>query len=163
MNEAAICAARVNRKKVSQRDLLSAIEKVLLGPERKSHLLSLKEKKITAYHEAGHALTASLLPNADPVHKVSIISRGHAGGYTLKLPYEEKRLQTKKEFLDDIVVALGGYAAEQMVFDDLTTGPSSDLRTANALAHDMVAKYGMSEAFGAAIFEEPGGRLHFGP
>ena len=162
MNEAAICAARVNRKKVSQRDLISAIEKVLLGPERKSHLLSLKEKKITAYHEAGHALVASLLPNADPVHKVSIISRGHAGGYTLKLPYEEKRLQTRKEFLDDIAVALGGYVAEKMIFDDLTTGPSSDLRTASALAHDMVTKYGMSDEFGPIVFEEPGGRAYLG-
>ncbi len=162
MNEAAICAARANRKKVSQRDLINAIEKVLLGPERKSHLLSVKEKRITAYHEAGHALVASLLPNADPVHKVSIVSRGHAGGYTLKLPYEEKRLQTRKEFLDDIAVALGGYVAEKMIFDDLTTGPSSDLRTASALAHDMVAKYGMSDMFGPIVFEEPGGRLYFG-
>ncbi|MBI1998807.1 MAG: ATP-dependent zinc metalloprotease FtsH [Parcubacteria group bacterium] len=162
MNEAAIYAARANRKKVSQRDLINAIEKVLLGPERKSHLLSVKEKRITAYHEAGHALVASLLPNADPVHKVSIVSRGHAGGYTLKLPYEEKRLQTRKEFLDDIAVALGGYVAEKMIFDDLTTGPSSDLRTASALAHDMVTKYGMSDVFGPIVFEEPGGRMYLG-
>ena len=162
MNEAAICAARANRKKVGQHDLISAIEKVLLGPERKSHLLSVHEKKITAYHEAGHALVASLLPHADPVHKVSVVSRGHAGGYTLKLPYEEKRMQTRKEFLDDIAAALGGYAAEKLIFDDLTTGPSSDLRTASALAHDMVAKYGMSETFGPTVFEEPGGRAYFG-
>ena len=162
MNEAAICAARANRKKVGQHDLISAIEKVLLGPERKSHLLSVHEKKITAYHEAGHALVASLLPYADPVHKVSVVSRGHAGGYTLKLPYEEKRMQTRKEFLDDIAAALGGYAAEKLIFDDLTTGPSSDLRTASALAHDMVAKYGMSETFGPTVFEEPGGRAYIG-
>ena len=162
MNEAAICAARANRKKVGQHDLISAIEKVLLGPERKSHLLSVHEKKITAYHEAGHALVASLLPHADPVHKVSVVSRGHAGGYTLKLPYEEKRMQTRKEFLDDIAAALGGYAAEKLIFDDLTTGPSSDLRTASALAHDMVAKYGMSETFGPTVFEEPGGRAYIG-
>jgi len=159
MNEAAILAARNDRKKVEQRDLTSSIEKVLLGPERKSHLLTLKEKKITAYHEAGHALVASLLPYADPVHKVSIVSRGHAGGYTLKLPYEEKHLQSRKGFLDDIAVALGGYVAEMMIFDDLTTGPSNDLRTASALAHDMVAKYGMSEVFGPVVFEEPGGRM----
>ena len=162
MNKAAISAARANRKKVGQHDLISAIEKVLLGPERKSHLLSVHEKKITAYHEAGHALVASLLPHADPVHKVSVVSRGHAGGYTLKLPYEEKRMQTRKEFLDDIAAALGGYAAEKLIFDDLTTGPSSDLRTASALAHDMVAKYGMSETFGPTVFEEPGGRAYFG-
>ncbi|MEI7426330.1 MAG: ATP-dependent zinc metalloprotease FtsH, partial [Candidatus Moraniibacteriota bacterium] len=111
MNEGAILAARENRKKVFQFDLIRAIEKVMLGPERKSHLLSKKEKEITAYHEAGHALVASVLPNADPVHKVSIIARGNAGGYTLKLPLEDRRLQSKKEFIDDIAMSLGGYVA----------------------------------------------------
>src|SRR3989339_1444603 len=111
MNEGAILAAREIRKKVSQYDLIRSIEKVMMGPERKSHLLSIKEKKITAYHEAGHALLASVLPYADPVHKVSIVARGRAGGYTLKLPIEERKLQSKKEFLDDIIVSLGGYVA----------------------------------------------------
>ena len=107
MNEGAILAAREDRKKVSQFDLIRSIEKVMLGPERKSHLFSPQEKKITAYHEAGHAVVASVLPFADPVHKVSIVARGRAGGYTLKLPLEDRKLQSKKEFLDDIAMSLG--------------------------------------------------------
>lgn len=148
MNEGAILAARENRKQVFQFDLIRAIEKVMLGPERKSHLLSKKEKEITAYHEAGHALVASVLPFADPVHKVSIIARGNAGGYTLKLPLEERRLQSKKEFIDDIAMSLGGYAAEQMMFGDITTGPSSDLQVATNLARSMVTRWGMSDVIG---------------
>lgn len=162
MNEGAILAARENRKTVTQYDLIRSIEKVMLGPERKSHLLSTEEKKITAYHEAGHALVASVLPHADPVHKVSIVARGHAGGYTLKLPFEEKRLQSRKVFLDDIAVSLGGYVVEEMIFGDLTTGPSNDLRVAAALARDMVTKYGMSEAFGPVALEDSGGRMFLG-
>lgn len=159
MNEGAILAARENRKKVSQYDLIRSIEKVMIGPERKSRLLSPDEKNITAYHEGGHALVASLLPNSDPVHKISIISRGHAAGYTLKLPVEERQFHTRKEFLDDIAVSLGGYVAELMMFDDLTTGPSNDLQVATALAHDMVAKYGMSATLGPIAFEASGGIL----
>ena len=135
----------------------------MLGPERKSHLLSKKEKKITAYHEAGHALIASVFPHADPVHKISIVSRGHAGGYTLKLPFEEKKLQSRKEFLDDIAVSLGGYVAEQMIFGDVTTGPANDLQVASALARDMVTKYGMSSQFGPVAVESLGGHLLPGP
>ncbi|MCI0597464.1 ATP-dependent zinc metalloprotease FtsH [Candidatus Parcubacteria bacterium] len=145
MNEAAILAAREDRKEVTQYDLLRSIEKVMLGPERKSHLLSPKEKRVTAYHEMGHALISSVLPYADPVHKVSIISRGRAAGYTLKLPFEDKKMQSRKEFLDDIASTLGGYVAESLVFDDITTGPHNDLSVATALARDMVARYGMSE------------------
>ncbi|MEK7081366.1 MAG: ATP-dependent zinc metalloprotease FtsH, partial [Patescibacteria group bacterium] len=162
MNEAAILAAREDRKKVTQYDLVRSIEKVMLGPERKSHILSKKEKEITAYHEAGHALVASVLPYADPVHKISIVARGHAGGYTLKLPLEERRLQSRKEFLDDIAVSLGGYVAEEMIFGDLTTGPSNDLQVATALARDMVTKYGMSETLGPVAFESMGGKVLFG-
>ena len=162
MNEGAILAARELRTKVSQYDLIRAIEKVMLGPERKSHLLSKKEKEITAYHEAGHALVASVLPNADPVHKVSIIARGRAGGYTLKLPFEDRKLQSRREFLDDIAVSLGGYAAEQMIFGDITTGPSSDLQVATALARDMVTKYGMSNKLGPIALETPAGMPLFG-
>lgn len=153
MNEGAILAARENRKFVEQMDLIRSIEKVMMGPERKSHLLSDQEKKITAYHEAGHALVASVLPNADPVHKVSIVSRGSAGGYTLKLPLEDRKLQSKKEFLDDIAMAMGGYAAEQMVFGDITTGPSNDLQVATRMAHAMVTRWGMSDKIGPVAVE----------
>ncbi len=159
MNEAAILAAREERKKVSQYDLIRSVEKVMLGPERKSHILSAREKKITAYHEMGHALVASVLPHADPVHKVSIISRGYAAGYTLKLPFEDKKLQSRNEFLDDIAMALGGYAAEQIVFGDITTGASNDLQVSTALARDMVAKYGMSEKLGPIALELSPSRL----
>jgi len=162
MNEGAIVAAREERTKVSQYDLIRSIEKVMLGPERKSRVISAKEKKITACHEAGHAIVASVLPHADPVHKISIIARGHAGGYTLKLPIEEKKLQSRKEFLDDLAVSLGGYAAEEMLFDDITTGPSHDLAVAAALARDMVTRYGMSETIGPVAFEGRRGRVLFG-
>lgn len=162
MNEGAILAARENRKKVTQYDFIRAIEKVMLGPERKSHLLSLAEKKITAYHEAGHALVSSVLSYADPVHKISIISRGRAAGYTLKLPIEERKMQSKNEFLDDIATTLGGYVTEKLIFQDLTTGPSNDLQVATALARDMVTKYGMSEKLGPVALEGAGGRVMFG-
>ncbi|MFA7000162.1 MAG: ATP-dependent zinc metalloprotease FtsH [Candidatus Paceibacterota bacterium] len=162
MNEGAILAAREDRKKIAQFDLVRSIEKVMMGPERKSHLLSKKEKEITAYHEAGHALIASMLPYADPVHKVSIVSRGSAGGYTLKLPLEERRMQSKKEFLDDIAMSLGGYVAEEMVFGDITTGPSNDLQVATSLARAMVTRFGMSTEIGPIALESDGGRTMFG-
>lgn len=158
MNEAAILAAREDRKKLGQFDLIRSIEKVMLGPERKSHLLSKKEKELTAYHEAGHALLASLLEYADPVHKVSIISRGRAAGYTLKLPLDERKLQSRNEFLDDIVVSLGGYVVEKHIFNDLTTGSSNDLQVSTALARDMVTKYGMSDEIGPIALEMHTGR-----
>lgn len=159
MNEGAILAAREERKKVGQFDLIRSIEKVMLGPERKSHVLSRREREITAYHEAGHALVASVLPYADPVQKISIISRGRAAGYTLKLPDEDRRMQSRKEFLDDITMTLGGYVTEEMIFDDLTTGPSNDLQVIANLARDMVTKYGMSTTFGPRALEGTGGRL----
>lgn len=159
MNEGAILAARENRKSVAQFDLIRSIEKVMLGPERKSHILSPKEKKITAYHEAGHALVASCLPDADPVHKISIIARGHAGGYTLKLPFDEKRLMSRRAFLDDIAMSLGGYVAEKEVFGDITTGPSNDLQVATAMARSMVTRYGMSENLGPVALESDEARI----
>lgn len=162
MNEAAILAARENRTQVSQYDLIRSIEKVMLGPERKSHILSPREKKITAYHEAGHALVASVLEHADPVHKVSIIARGHAGGYTLSLPLEERKLKSRAEFLDTLAMSLGGYVTERLVFGDITTGPSNDLQVATAIAHDMVTRYGMSEKIGPIAFEGRDGRALFG-
>ncbi len=162
MNEAAILAAREDRKKVAQFDLIRSIEKVMMGPERKSHLLTKHEKEITAYHEGGHAIVASVLPHADPVHKVSIVARGRAGGYTLKLPLEDRRLQSKKEFLDDIAMSLGGYVAEEMVFGDITTGPSNDLQVATSLARAMVTRWGMSDEIGPVALESDGGRTLFG-
>jgi cell division protease FtsH len=162
MNEAAILTAREERKEVTQYDLIRSIEKVMLGPERKSHILNKKEKEITAYHEARHALIASVLPYADPVHKVSIISRGRAAGYTLKLPFEDRRMQSKNEFMDDIAVTLGGYIAEKMIYGDLTTGASNDLQVLTNLARNMVAKWGMSEKIGPIAIETSGGKAIFG-
>ncbi|MFA7309341.1 MAG: ATP-dependent zinc metalloprotease FtsH [Candidatus Paceibacterota bacterium] len=162
MNEAAILAAREDRKEVAQYDLIRSIEKVMLGPERRSHVLNRKEKEITAYHEAGHAIVASVLPYADPVHKISIISRGRAAGYTLKLPFEDRKMQSRKEFLDDIAVSLGGYIAEKMVFGDITTGASNDLQVLTALARNMVARYGMSDKMGPIAFAASAQRAMFG-
>lgn len=162
MNEGAILTAREGRKKITQFDLVRSIEKVMLGPERKSHILSKKEKKIIAYHEAGHALVASILPFSDPVHKISIISRGRAAGYTLKLPFADRRMQSKNEFLDDIAVSLGGYVAERIVFGDLTTGPSNDLEVLSALARNMVTRYGMSDKMGPIALEGNEGNPIFG-
>lgn len=162
MNEGAILAAREGRTKISQFDLIRSIEKVMLGPERKSHILSKREKELTAYHEAGHAVVASVLPYADPVHKISIISRGRAAGYVLKLPLEDRKLQSRKEFLDDIAVALGGYVVERDLFGDITTGPSNDLQVSTALARDMVTKYGMSDKMGPIALEGPSGQPIYG-
>jgi cell division protease FtsH len=152
LNEAAILAARENAKEITQIVIKSAVEKVMLGPERKSHMLSKKEKEVTAYHEGGHALIASVLPNSDPVHKVSVISRGRAAGYTMKVPSEDKHLHTRNEFLDDIGVALGGLAAEKIIFNEQTTGASNDLKVATSLARRMVTMYGMSDEMGPMTF-----------
>ncbi|HEY4509483.1 MAG TPA: ATP-dependent zinc metalloprotease FtsH [Candidatus Paceibacterota bacterium] len=154
MNEAAILAARRNKTQIFQFELLESIDKVLLGPERKSHVLSKKEKEITAYHEAGHALVASSLKHVDPVRKISIISRGRAGGYTLKLPSEDKHMKSRAEFLDELAVLLGGYTAEKMVFGDVTTGPSNDLEKASEIARSIVKDFGMSEKLGPVTFGE---------
>ncbi len=161
VNEGAILAARESRLKVAQFDLIRSIEKVMLGPERRSHLLSIKEKELTAYHEAGHALVASVLKHSDPVHKISIISRGRAAGYTLKLPFEDRKMQSKNEFMDDIAVSLAGYVTEKMIFGDVTTGPSNDLQVSTALARDMVTKYGMSDKIGPVALEG-GGKVLIG-
>ena len=154
LNEAAILAARRNKKEVGENEALESIEKVLLGPERRSHLLSKREKEITAYHEAGHALVAHELPDADPVHKVSIISRGQAGGYTLKLPIEDRRLHSLSEFRADLAVMMGGHTAERLVYDELTTGASNDLKQATDLARRMVMDFGMSETLAPRVFGE---------
>ncbi len=154
LNEAALLTARHNKKIITQLQLFEAIEKVMLGPERKSRILSEKEKKITAYHEAGHAIVAHFLANTDPVHKISIISRGRAGGYTLKLPTEDRHLHTKTEFIEEIAVLLGGYLTEREWFKDITTGATSDLRRATALARRLVTDYGMSDNLGPRTFGE---------
>lgn len=156
MNEAAILAARRNKKSIGEAELIESIEKVLLGPERRSFLLSPGERRVTAYHEAGHALVAHETPGTDKVQKVSIIARGRAAGYTLKLPTEERRLRSKSEFLADIAVALGGFAAEKEIFGENTTGASNDLQVATKMTHDLVTRYGMSEALGPRTFGEKG-------
>ena len=154
VNEAAILAARDGRKSIAQADLVASIEKVMLGPERKSHILTPKEKEIVAYHEAGHALVAASLKHTDPVHKISIVARGRAGGHTWKLPSEDRHLFSRSYFLDEIATAMGGYAAEQMVFSEVTTGPHSDLEIASTIARDLVTRYGMSEKVGPTVFGE---------
>ena len=145
VNEAAILAARQNKTKVTQVHLQDSIEKVILGPEKRSKVFSKKEKLITAYHEAGHAIIAYYTPDSDPVRKISIISRGHAGGYTLKLPEEDKRLHTRTGFLSELATLMGGYTAELIKFKELTTGASNDLAKATKLARRIVTEFGMSK------------------
>jgi len=152
LNEAAILTARRNKKVIENKEILESIEKVILGPERKSSILLDTEKKIAAYHEAGHALVGHFLPNTDPIHKISIISRGRAAGYTLNLPTEDKHLHAKSEFVDNLAMFLGGYAAEKNVFKEVTTGASNDLMRASTLARELVTKYGMSDKLGPIAF-----------
>ncbi|MBI2013435.1 MAG: ATP-dependent zinc metalloprotease FtsH [Candidatus Colwellbacteria bacterium] len=152
MNEAAILAAQKNEKVITQQDIYDSVEKVLLGPARKSRLVSKREKEITAYHEAGHAIVAAGLKDSDPVHKVSIVARGRAGGYTLKLPLEDNRLKTRSQFMADLAVSMGGYAAEKITFNELTTGASNDIKVASDLARALVTRYGMSEELGPQTF-----------
>jgi len=156
LNEAAILAVRRNKKTVGETEVLESIEKVMLGPERKNRIINEKEKKMTAYHEAGHAIVGYFSPHCDPVRKVSIISRGQAGGYTLNMPTEDKHYRTLAQFKDDLAMMLGGYVVEKLIFGDnmITTGPSSDLRNATKTAKDMVTRYGMSEKLGPRTFGE---------
>lgn len=143
-NEAALLAARQNKTQVFQDDFLEAIEKVLLGPERKSHILSKKEKEIVAYHEAGHALVSASIPGTDPVRKISIISRGMAGGFTFQVKSEDNKLRTKTQFMAEIATLLGGMTAERLIFGEMTTGASNDLEKASHLARKIVKEWGMS-------------------
>lgn len=145
VNEAAILASRNDQKQVTQQNIEDSIEKVLLGPEKRSKVISEREKKVVAYHEAGHAVVAYHMPQTDPVRKISIISRGHAGGYTLKLPEEDRRLHTKTEFLGELATLMGGYMAELLTFKELTTGASNDLKKASMLARRVVTEFGMSD------------------
>ncbi len=154
LNEGALLAARKNKKLIEMEDLFEAIEKVMLGPERKSRIITPQEKKITAYHEAGHAIVAHFLPHTDPVQKVSIIARGQAGGYTLKVPTEDRRMHFKIEFIEEIAVLLAGYLTEKEIFGEVTTGATSDLRRATNLARRLVTDYGMSDKLGPRTFGE---------
>jgi cell division protease FtsH len=152
VNEAAILAARRNKKIIEMDEFQESIERVIAGPERKSRLISDDEKRITAYHEAGHALVAHVLPKCDSVHKVSIVSRGMALGYTLALPEEERRLLSKAKMKDDLALSLGGRAAEELVFGDVTTGAANDLEQVTERARAMVTRYGMSDKLGPMTF-----------
>jgi cell division protease FtsH len=152
VNEAAILAARRNRKVIGQSEMEEAIERVIAGPERKSRLISEEEKRIVAYHEAGHAVVMNALPETDPVHKVSIIARGMAGGYTLSLPEEDRTLMPRKKMIADMIGLLGGRAAEELVFDDITSGASNDLERVTRMARAMVTRLGMSDTLGPMVY-----------
>jgi len=152
INEAAILAARRGRKDIGPDEFAEAIDRVIAGPERRSRVISVKEKEVTAYHEAGHALVAHMLPDADPVHKISIIARGGMGGYTRLLPTEDRYLMTKSQFTDMLATSLGGRVAEEVTFNMITTGASNDLEHATHLARQMVTRYGMSERLGPRTF-----------
>jgi len=154
MNEAAILTVRRNKKEVSMTEIIESIEKVMLGPERRSHMMNDHERKVTAYHEAGHALVAHLSPHSDPVQKVSIVSRGRAAGYTIKLPTEDRSMRTSTEYKEDLAVMLGGFSAEKIIFGDLTTGASNDMQQATKLAKNMVTQWGMSDALGPRTYGE---------
>jgi cell division protease FtsH len=154
INEGAILTARENKKYISQKNLEDSIEKVMLGPERSSHLLSKKEKEIAAHHETGHAIVGKILPNTDPIHKVSIVSRGMAMGYTWSMPQEDRHLYSKEKFEDDITQLLSGRMAEKMIFGQVTTGAQNDLKKATKIARDMVMVYGMSDKLGPIVLGE---------
>ena len=162
LNEAAILTAKNERKRITQIDLEKSIERVALGPERKSRVLSKAERKITAFHETGHALVGHLLPHADPIHKVSIISRGQALGVTWSLPTEDRKLSSQSRFHDELATLLGGHVAEEMVFGEVTTGSSNDLERATKIARQMVTRFGMSTKLGPIIYGEHHGSVFLG-
>ncbi len=162
VNEAALLSARHGKKKLDMEEMEEAIDRVIAGPERRTRLISEKEKEIIAYHEAGHALVAHELPNADPVHKISIIPRGQALGYTLTLPTEDKYLVTKSELVDELAMLLGGRVAEEMVFDELTTGDQNDIEKATKLARKMICEFGMSEKLGPLTLGQKQGEIFLG-
>ena len=154
VNEAAILAARRGRRSISHSELQEAIERVIAGPERRSRLITPREKEIVAYHESGHAIAMHFLPNHDPVHKITIVPRGMAGGYTLSLPDEETHLVTKERFREQLVALLGGRVAEEIRFGDITTGASNDLERVSSMTRSMVTQWGMSELLGPIRYGE---------
>ena len=161
-NEAAIMAARDNKEAVGNEDLEAAVERVIAGPEKKSKVISKEEKKLTAYHEAGHALLALLIPEADPLHKVSILPRGMALGYTMTPPIEDRHIYPKKKLMAEIIVALGGRASEEIMFNEVTTGAHSDIRVVTEKARMMVTRFGMSEKLGHLTFGRPHEQIFLG-
>jgi cell division protease FtsH len=162
VNEAALLAARRELRLVGMPQLEEAIDRVMAGPERRSRLISDAEKRVIAYHEGGHALVAHALPKTDPVHKISIIPRGRALGYTLTLPMEDKFLVARSELTDELTMLLGGRAAEEMIFADPTTGAANDIERATTVARQMVTEYGMSETLGPMRFGQPQGEVFLG-
>ena len=162
LNEAALLAARADKKIITMAELEEASEKVAFGPERRSHVISEKEKRLTAVHESGHALVAYLLPEADPVHKVTIIPRGRAGGYTMMLPDEDRSYETKSYYLAQIRVALGGRAAEQIVFNEISSGASGDLQNVTHIVRQMITRLGMSPKLGPMVFGEQQDQVFLG-
>ncbi len=162
VNEAALLAARHNKKSIDMHELEESIDRVMAGPEKKSRIISDKEKEIIAYHEAGHALVAHTLPNADPVHKISIIPRGRALGYTLTLPLEDKYLVTRAELIDELAMLLGGRVAEEMIFGDITTGDQNDIERATKVARQMVCEFGMSDRLGPLTLGQKQGEVFLG-
>ncbi len=162
INEAALLSARTGKSKIGMPELEEAIERVIAGPERKSRVMSEAEKEITAYHEGGHALVGYALPNADPIHKVSIIPRGRAGGYTLALPLEDKFYKRRSEMVDELAMLLGGRTAEELIFVDPTTGASNDIEKATQIARKMVMEYGMSDKLGPQQYGKPDGEVFLG-
>jgi len=161
-NESALLAARHNKKKVSMFEIEQAIERVIAGPEKKARVISEKEKRIIAYHEAGHALLAYILPNTDPVYKISIISRGRALGYTITLPEEDRFLKSKAEIFDSVKVFLGGRVAEELVFNDITSGAQNDIDRSTTLVRQMITEFGMSEKLGPVAFKGEEGEVFLG-
>ncbi|WP_271629359.1 ATP-dependent zinc metalloprotease FtsH [Caldicellulosiruptor sp. DIB 104C] len=152
LNEAALLAARKSKKQINMEEVQEAVAKVLMGPEKRSRVYTEKEKKLTAYHEAGHAIVRTMIPDAEPVHEVSIIPRGYAGGYTMYLPKEDKFYASKSDMMREIITLLGGRVAEKLVLEDVSTGASSDIKRATKIARDMVTKYGMSDKLGPMTF-----------
>ena len=162
VNEAALLAARRDKKKITMAEMEEAIERVLAGPERKSHVMTDEEKRLTAYHEGGHTLVGLLLEHADPVHKVTIIPRGRAGGYMLSLPKEDRSYRTRSELIDRIKVALGGRVAEEVVLGEISTGASSDIQQATRIIRNMIMEYGMSDAIGPIAYGEENHQVFLG-
>jgi cell division protease FtsH len=162
VNEAALLAARTGKKEITQTELEEGIMRVVAGPEKKTRVMGEKERLVTAYHEMGHAIVGHFLPHADPVHKISIISRGQALGYTISLPSEDKFLTTRAELLDTMAMTLGGRAAEEIVFGEITTGASNDLEKVTQTAKQMVMRFGMSEKLGPRVFGHDHGQPFLG-
>ncbi|MBR4288258.1 MAG: ATP-dependent zinc metalloprotease FtsH, partial [Clostridia bacterium] len=162
LNEAALLAARKGKKLIGNTDLEEATIKVIVGPQKKSKIVTKKDRRLTAYHEAGHAIVTHLLPTQDKVHQISVIPSGRAGGYTLSLPSEEKSYRSKIEMEEEIVSLLGGRVAEKLILDDISTGASNDIQRATEIARNMITKYGMSEKLGPVVYGSGGGEVFLG-